>query len=109
MKLLRIIGLTLGFGAALYFLFIFFVIARPSIDNYFGRIDFDSDKWKSWKMTDDEMTVRWDMTHDLQEKHELNGMTKEQIIELLGQPESKSDSEWTYDLGMARSGMIPEH
>jgi len=56
-------------------------------------------------MTEDEMTLRWDMTYDLQERHELDGMTEKQIIELLGQPGFKSDIEWTYDLGMARSGV----
>jgi len=104
-RLLKIIGLTLGIGAGLYFVFVFFIVASPSIDNYFSRTDFDSDKWKNWTMTEDEMTLRWDMTHDLQEEHQLDGMTEEQIIELLGQPGSKSDTEWTYDLGMARSGI----
>ena len=56
-------------------------------------------------MTENEITLRWDMTHDLQEDHVLNGMTEEEIIELLGQPESKSKIEWTYDLGMARRGI----
>ena len=55
-------------------------------------------------MTENEITLRWDMTHDLQEDHVLNGMTEEEIIELLGQPESKK-IEWTYDLGMARRGI----
>jgi hypothetical protein len=104
-RVLKIIGLTLGIGAGLYLLFVLFIVVSPSIDNYFSRTDFDSDKWKSWTMTEDEMTLRWDMTHDLQEEHQLDGMTEEQIIELLGQPGSKSDIEWTYDLGMARSGI----
>ncbi len=56
-------------------------------------------------MTEDEMTLRWDMVHDLDQEHELDGMTEEQIIKLLGHPESKSEIEWTYDLGMARSGI----
>lgn len=56
-------------------------------------------------MTEDEMTLRWDMTHDLQKQHQLDGMTEEQIIQLLGQPGSKSVLEWTYDLGMARRGI----
>jgi hypothetical protein len=83
-RLLKSIGLTLGIGAGLYLLFVLFIVAGPSIDNYFSRTDFDSDKWKSWTMTEGEMTLRWDMTHDLQEEHQLDGMTEEQIIELLG-------------------------
>jgi hypothetical protein len=104
-RLLKIIGLTLGIGAGLYLLFVLFIVASPSIDNYFSRTDFDSEKWKNWTMTEDEWTLRWDMTHDLQESHELNGMTEEQVIELLGQPGSQSKIEWTYDLGMARRGI----
>lgn len=105
MRQLKIIGLTLGIGAGLYFLFILFAVVSSNIDNYFSRIDFDSDKWKNWTMTEDEMTLRWDMVHDLDQEHELDGMTEEQIIKLLGHPESKSEIEWTYDLGMARSGI----
>lgn len=107
MRLLKIIGLTLGIGAGLYFLFVLYLVLSPDLNNYFSRVDFDSEKWKKWEETEDEMamTLRWDMTHDLQEEHELDGMTEEQIIELLGQPGSKSKFEWTYDLGMARRGI----
>jgi hypothetical protein len=104
-RLLKNIGLTLGIGAGLYFLFVLFVVASPSIDNYFSRTHFDSDKWKNWTMTEDEMTLRWDMVDDLQDDYELDGMTEEEIIELLGEPGSKSIIEWTYDLGMARRGI----
>jgi len=105
MRLLKIIGLTLGIGAGLYFLFIVFVVASPSIDNYFSRTDFDSNKWKNWEMTEGTMTLRWDMVDDLLDDYELDGMTEEEIIKLLGEPGSKSVIEWTYDLGMARRGI----
>lgn len=51
------------------------------------------------------MTLRWDMVYNLQDKHELDGMTEQEIIELLGEPGSKSIVEWTYHLGMARHGI----
>lgn len=105
MRLLKIIGLTLGIGVGLYFLFIIFVVASPSINNYFSRTDFDSDKWKNWEMTEDTMTLRWDMVDDLEDDYKLDGMTEEEVIKLLGEPGAKSTIEWTYDLGMARRGI----
>jgi hypothetical protein len=105
MRRLKIIGLIAGVGVALYFLFIVFVAVSPSIDANFNRTDFDSEKWKKWEMTESEMTLRWDMIDDLQEDHELVGMTEEEIIKLLGEPDSKSSAEWAYDLGMARKGI----
>lgn len=51
------------------------------------------------------MTLRWDMVNDLQDDYELDGMTEEEIVKLLGEPEYKSKVEWTYNLGMARFGI----
>lgn len=92
-------------GVGLYFLFILSPAFEPDFNNYFSRTDFDSDKWKNWEMTEDTMTLRWDMMDDLQDDYELDGMTEEEIIKLLGEPGSKSVIEWTYDLGMARRGI----
>jgi hypothetical protein len=70
MRLLKIIGLTLGIGAGLYFLFVLYLVLSPDLTNYFSRVDFDSEKWKKWEETDDEMTMtlRWDMTNDFTRK-----------------------------------------
>ena len=89
----------------LYFLFILSIVFSPYISNYFSRTDFESEKWKKWEMTEDNWTLRWDMMDDLQDDYELVGMKEEEIIRLLGEPESKSSIEWTYDLGMARRGI----
>src|SRR5688572_19664512 len=105
MKLLKIIGLTLEIGAGFYLIFILYLVVSPDLTNYFSRSDFDSEKWKTWEEAEDTMSLRWDMVDDLQDKHELNGMTEQEIIELLGEPGSKSNVEWTYDLGMARRGI----
>ena len=105
MRPLKILGLTLGIGAGLYLLFILFLVSGPYVDNYLSRTDFDSEKWKKWEMTEDEMTLRWDMVDDLQDGYKLDGMTEQEIIELLGEPGAKSKVEWTYDLGMARHGI----
>jgi hypothetical protein len=105
MRLLKILGLTFLIGGGLYFLFALSFAFGPDISNYFNRTDFDSDKWKNWEMTEDTMTLRWDMVDDLQDDYELDGMTEEELIKLLGEPGSKSTFEWTYDLGMARRGI----
>lgn len=105
MRLLKIIGLTLGIGVGLYFIFIILVVASPRFNNYFSRTDFDSDRWKNWEMSEDTMTLRWDMVVDLVADYKLKGMTEEEVVKLLGEPRSKSSIEWTYDLGMARRGI----
>ena len=56
-------------------------------------------------MTENTMTLRWDMVDDLQNNYELDGMTETEIIKLLGEPASKTIIEWTYNLGMARRGI----
>jgi hypothetical protein len=45
------------------------------------------------------------MVDDLQNDYKLDGMTEEEVIKLLGEPESKSKGEWEYYLGMARRGI----
>lgn len=41
------------------------------------------------------------MVHDLRKKHELVGMNKIEIIELLGKPDSKNEEYISYQLGMS--------
>lgn len=105
MRLLKIFGLLFVIGGMLYLLFAISYSLWPDINNYFSRTDFDSNHWKEWKMEEDTMFIRWDMVNDLQEVYQLDGMTEEQIIKLLGEPELKSPMEWAYDLGMARRGI----
>lgn len=105
MRLLKIIGLTLGIGAGLYSLFVIYLVASPDLTNYFSRNNFNAEKWKNWEESEDTMSLRWDMINDLQDNYKLDGMTEEEIIELLGEPGSKSNVEWTYYLGMARRGI----
>ena len=68
-------------------------------------IKFDSVQWKNWIETESTMSLRWDMRNDLIKQHELNGLSEFEIIELLGEPERKSEHEFRYYLGMARSGI----
>jgi len=95
-----IMGIALG----LFVLFMLYVFLGSDIANYFRRTDFDSETWKKWEMTGKEATLRWDMVVDLQDDYELDGMTEEEIVKLLGEPESRSEIKWTYELGMVRHG-----
>ncbi|MBL1409904.1 hypothetical protein [Sphingobacterium faecale] len=55
-----------------------------------GRIThekFSSVKWKHWKESEAEGSLRWDMMNSLRNNYELIGMTKDEMIELLGAPE----------------------
>jgi hypothetical protein len=66
---------------------------------------FDSIKWKNWTETDEEMTLRWDMMNSLRNNYELIGKHKTEIIELLGNPESETQSEFYYYLGYSKHGI----
>ncbi|WP_008637268.1 hypothetical protein [Bizionia argentinensis] len=66
---------------------------------------FNSEKWKNWTESETEWSLRWDMMNSLRKTHELNGKTQTQIIELLGEPESKTNSEFRYYLGYSKRGI----
>lgn len=77
-----------------------------------GRIPhatFDLERWKNWneteKNTEVDCSLRWDMMNSLRNNHKLKGKTQEEIIRLLGEPESRTEKEFYYSLGMAKSGM----
>lgn len=97
--------MILAFGASLYLLFVMLVVLDPYITNYFSRTEFDSEKWKTWKENEVEMSLRWNMIADLEDNHDLEGMTDKEIVDLLGEPDSKVKAEWTYYLGMAGHGI----
>ncbi|RZF62340.1 hypothetical protein [Sphingobacterium corticibacterium] len=66
---------------------------------------FDSEKWKNWIETEETWFLRWDMMNSLRHSHNLKGKTKMEIIELLGEPESKINNNFYYHLGAARRGI----
>ena len=70
---------------------------------------FDSEKWKNWTESESEWSLRWDMMNSLRNNHELKGKSKTEIIELLGIPETKADTEFRYYLGMAKHGIDTGH
>lgn len=50
-------------------------------------------------------SLRWDMMNDLRTKHKLVGMTKKEIIDLLGDPEVTASNEFSYYLGYTKTGI----
>jgi len=105
MKALKYLFMTLAALAICYLGFVMFMVFEPNILNFKNRVEFDSKVWKDWKETEMTATLRWDMTHSLTKKHELVGMTIEDVLELLGPPTWQTKSQMRYYLGMARHGI----
>ncbi len=71
---------------------------------------FDADKWKnSDQSVEENWDLRWKMMNDLRKNHEIVGMKKAEILKLLGKPDSKTNSEFTYNLGMTGTGINTGH
>ena len=89
----------------LRFIFLFIIIGTSCSSRH--DIGFDSEQWKKWEETETTACVRWDMRKDLVKQHKLIGLSREQIIDLLGEPDSRyqSENEIRYYLGMARVGI----
>ena len=67
---------------------------------------FDSDKWITADLNSEvNWSLRWDMMNSLRNNNKLIGKSKKEIIELLGEPESKSNSEYIYYLGYTKRGI----
>lgn len=74
-----------------------------------GRIvheKFDSTIWKTANLNlEENWSLRWDMMNDLRNKYKLVGMTKREIIDLLGEGGEPSSLEFTYYLGYSKRGI----
>ena len=71
-----------------------------------SHVKFDSDKWKNSDLnTEENWDLRWNMMNDLRKNHELVGMKKAEIEKLLGKPDSETNSEYSYYLGMTGTGI----
>lgn len=89
----------------------FWCIVFISIFLLRGKISgekFESQKWKTANMNSEEnWSLRWDMMNDLRNDYQLIGMSKNEIIKLLGGPDNKSESfsQFRYSLGYAHFGI----
>jgi outer membrane protein assembly factor BamE (lipoprotein component of BamABCDE complex) len=73
-----------------------------------GRVTyekFDSEKWKNWTESETEWSLRWEMMNSLRSNYDLKGMSKNEILKLLGEPESKTENEFGYYLGNSKRGI----
>jgi hypothetical protein len=73
-----------------------------------ARIPFDSTGWQRADPIEHHRTVRSQMIDDLLRRHKFDGQTRQQVVELLGQPTGKWSGfeKWDiiYVLGLERSG-----
>jgi len=69
---------------------------------------FDSKKWKTADLTlEDNFSLRWDMMNSVRNNYELIGMSKSEIITLLGKPDGSLTTEnaFKYYLGYTHTGI----
>lgn len=69
---------------------------------------FDPYKWKNANLNiEDNMSLRWDMMNSLRNNYKLIGMSKNQIFNLLGKPDSdfSTEKKFTYYLGYSKIGI----
>ena len=66
---------------------------------------FDSKEWKNWVETEETWSLRWNMMNSLRNSHQILGESQSAIIELLGEPESKTLNEYIYYLGYSKRGI----
>ena len=86
-------------------LYIIIVISALSCGK-FSHEKFNSENWKNSELNAEEnWSLRWDMMNDLRNEYDIVGMNKTEVIKLLGNPESKSDTEYSYYLGYSKSGI----
>lgn len=67
---------------------------------------FNSTVWKTANLNlEENMSLRWDMMNDLRNNYDLVGMTKKEIIDLLGTPGDSTRTEFNYYLGYSKTGI----
>ncbi|MGV6831287.1 MAG: hypothetical protein ACWA5P_06985 [bacterium] len=66
---------------------------------------FNSDEWKNWVESEATPNTRWLMHRDLIRNYELEGVSKDSIIQLLGKPNSQTNLKFYYQLGNTGKGI----
>ena len=86
-------------------LFCFLIILGFALRGKISGEKFEAEKWKNWQNTEEEWSLRWDMMNSLRNNYELKGMSKREIIKLLGTPDTETKKEFTYYLGYSHTGI----
>lgn len=104
-KLVLKIGLWIfGIGLFGYILLVSFLLFAPKLNSYANRSSFESSQWKVHLESKDPIKLR--MVDDLLSRHNLVGLSTEEIEWLLGKPpktEYFKDYDYVYWLGPERS------
>lgn len=67
---------------------------------------FDSEKWKNADLSlEENWSLRWDMVSSLRNNYNLVGMSKSDIINLLGIPTNEQGNSIRYSLGYTHTGI----
>ena len=107
-KLLVVVA-VLGLLAAGPFLILFGSIAADDLKERKNRLSFDADAWKSsLSVSSDTDPIRLRMVDDLLRRHNLVGMTHDELIALIGTPPKCGyfrDYQFVYWLGPERGYM----
>jgi len=99
----RSLSYAFGYGASLVAI-LAFILVLPTVEYYSHRTAFDSAEWKS-SLTQSpargEYPIRLSMVHDLLQRYRLQGMSRQQIDQLLGKPPASPDDgdNYVYWLG----------
>ena len=106
-KLVKLAFAGLASVVAAYFIFILFLVSAPHINDYFGGIQFDANRWKSWEegQDEEEWGLRWRMIRSLVKTHNLVGMSRAEVVDLLGKPDSEGRNQLHYYLGISGHGI----
>ena len=67
--------------------------------------DFNSKEWKNWTESETTPNTRWLMRKDLLKRYDLVGVSKDSITNLLGTPNSETNTKYFYQLGMTGRGI----
>lgn len=66
--------------------------------------DFNSTEWKNWVETEATLHTRWLMHKDLLKRYELKGVSRDSILDLLGEPNARHSDGFYYNLGYPERG-----
>lgn len=93
-----------GASIIIYIALVCFLLLVPKLRSHVERVTFDSSQWKAHLVGRDPIKLK--MVDDLLSKHQLIGMSVNNIEELLGKPPQTNhfkDYDYVYWLGLERS------